>query len=635
MAETLQPAVLPRQGARKQTAVAALTALGIVYGDIGTSTLYGLKQAVEAGGTPTPDTVMGIVSVILWSILLIVALKYAILILRADNHGEGGIMALLALLDARHAPPGSWRASLLIVGLIGAALLYGDGVITPAISVLSAVEGLKIDAPGLAPMVVPITIAILVALFLVQSKGTEFIGNIFGPVMLVWFVAISLLGLLGIMRAPGILAAISPHYAIAYVVHAGPGIAFAVLGAAFLALTGAEAMYADMGHFGRLPIQLGWFAVVLPALMLNYFGQGGLLLADPHAVENPFYLLAPRWAHYPMVAFATVATVIASQSIISGAYSLTQQTMQLGFLPRMRVQHTASHEKGQIYIPVVNWLLAAGTLGAVITFGSSGALGGAYGIAVSMLMAITTVLAALVALQWGYNPLLVAVVNGFFLVIELVFVAANMTKLIEGGWFPLLMAGVIAFLMLTWRAGWLLLEHQRSKLRQREDEFIEWVLTTPPIRLTGAAAIFTAASTGIPLTLTHHLRHNRVLHERVLLIAIITTDEPRVDPEQRVKLVAVGAGITRVLLYFGFMETPNVMEGLALACREAALHGIDPPNITYYFRRVMVIPTGKASGMAVWRKTLFATMHLNANLPAAYFGVPAAQVVEVGLEVEI
>ena len=635
MAETLQPAVLPRQGARKQTAVAALTALGIVYGDIGTSTLYGLKQAVEAGGTPTPDTVMGIVSVILWSILLIVALKYAILILRADNHGEGGIMALLALLDVRHAPPGSWRASLLIVGLIGAALLYGDGVITPAISVLSAVEGLKIDAPGLAPMVVPITIAILVALFLVQRKGTEFIGNIFGPVMLVWFVAISLLGLLGIMRAPGILAAISPHYAIAYVVHAGPGIAFAVLGAAFLALTGAEAMYADMGHFGRLPIQLGWFAVVLPALMLNYFGQGGLLLADPHAVENPFYLLAPRWAHYPMVAFATVATVIASQSIISGAYSLTQQTMQLGFLPRMRVQHTASHEKGQIYIPVVNWLLAAGTLGAVITFGSSGALGGAYGIAVSMLMAITTVLAALVALQWGYNPLLVAVVNGFFLVIELVFVAANMTKLIEGGWFPLLMAGVIAFLMLTWRAGWLLLEHQRSKLRQREDEFIEWVLTTPPIRLTGAAAIFTAASTGIPLTLTHHLRHNRVLHERVLLIAVITTDEPRVDPEQRVKLVAVGAGITRVLLYFGFMETPNVMEGLALACREAALHGIDPPNITYYFRRVMVIPTGKASGMAVWRKTLFATMHLNANLPAAYFGVPAAQVVEVGLEVEI
>ena len=634
MAETIQTAVLPRQDARKQPAFTALAALGVVYGDIGTSTLYGLKQAAEAGGAPTPDSVMGIVSVILWSLILIVALKYAILILRADNHGEGGIVALLALLDARRAARGSWRASLLIVGLIGAALLYGDGVITPAISVLSAVEGLKIDAPRLAPMVVPITIAILVGLFMVQRKGTEFIGNIFGPVMLVWFVAIGLLGLLGIMRAPGVLAAISPHHAVVYLVHAGPGIAFAVLGAAFLALTGAEAMYADMGHFGRLPIQLGWFAVVLPALMLNYFGQGGLLLADPQAVENPFYLLAPRWAHYPMVAFATVATVIASQSIISGAYSLTQQAMQLGFLPRMRVLHTASHEKGQIYVPVVNWLLATGTLAAVITFGSSDALGGAYGIAVSMLMAVTTVLAALVAIQWGYNPFLVAAVNGFFLVIELIFVAANMTKLIEGGWFPLLMAGVIAFLMLTWRAGWQLLELQRSKLRQREDEFVAWVLDTPPIRLPGAAAIFTAASTGIPLGLTHHLRHNRVLHERVLLISSITTDEPRVEPQQRIRLVPVGAGITRVIFHFGFMETPDVMEGLKLACLEPELRGIDPLSITYYFRRVMVIP-GTASGMAVWRKSLFATMHLNANLPAAYFGVPAAQVVEVGLEVEI
>jgi KUP system potassium uptake protein len=635
MSENRQTAALPPQSVRKQTAVVALAALGVVYGDIGTSTLYGLKQAVEAGGPPTPDTVMGIVSVILWSLILIVGLKYAILILRADNRGEGGIVALLALLDVRHAPPGSWRGSLLIVGLVGAALLYGDGVITPAISVLSAVEGLKLDAPALAPMVLPITIAILIGLFLVQSKGTDFIGNIFGPIMLVWFIVIGLLGLLGIIQAPGILAAVSPFYAVAYLINAGPGVAFAVLGAAFLALTGAEAMYADMGHFGRRPIQLGWFAVVLPALVLNYFGQGGLLLADPHAAENPFYLLAPSWAHYPMVAFATVATVIASQSIISGAYSLTQQAMQLGFLPRMRVMHTASHEKGQIYIPIVNWLLAVGTITAVLTFGSSDALGGAYGIAVSMLMAVTTVLAALVALQWGYNPLLVAVVNGFFLVVELVFVAANMTKLIEGGWFPLLLAGVIAFLMLTWRAGWQLLEQQRSKLRQREEDFVTWVLETPPIRLSGAAAIFTAASTGIPLALTHHLRHNRVLHERVLLIASITTEEPRVEPSQRVKLVPVGAGITRVLLYFGFMEAPDVMERLELACLDPALRGIDPHNMTYYFRRVMVIPRGKTRSMAAWRKALFATMHLNANLPAAYFGVPTAQVVEVGLEVEI
>jgi KUP system potassium uptake protein len=635
MANTVQAAGLPRQDNRKQIAV--LTALGVVYGDIGTSPLYALKQAVGAGGEPTPDTVMGIVSVILWSLLLIVALKYAILILRADNHGEGGIVALLALLDARHAPRGSWRDSLLIVGLIGAALLYGDGVITPAISVLSAVEGLKVDAPGLAPMVVPITIAILVDLFVVQRKGTEFIGNIFGPAMLVWFVAIGLLGLLGIMQTPGILAAVSPHYAAAYLLHAGPGVAFAVLGAAFLVVTGAEAMYADMGHFGRLPMQLGWFGIVMPALVLNYFGQGGLLLADPQAIENPFYLLAPRWTHYPMVAFATIATVIASQAVISGAYSLTQQAMQLGLLPRMRVQHTATHEKGQIYISVVNWLLAAGTLAAVLTFGSSDALGGAYGIAVSMLMAVTTVLAALVAVKWGYNPLLVAAVNGFFLVIELIFVAANMTKLVEGGWFPLLMAGVIAFLMLTWRTGWQLLEDQRSKLRQREDEFIAWVLENPPIRLPGAAAIFTAGSAGVPLALTHHLRHNRVLHERVLLIAALSVDAPRVDLEQRVRLVPVGAGITRVLFHFGFMETPDVMEGLMLACHlEPELRGIDPQKITYYFRRVMVIPSEKGSGMAVWRKSLFAMMHLNANLPAAaYFGVPAAQVVEIGLEVEI
>src|SRR6516225_9326432 len=420
----------------------------------------------------------------------------------------------------------------------------------------------------------------------------------FWAVMLVWFVAIALLGIKGIFHNPAILGAISPHHAVLYLSHAGPGIAFAVLGAAFLTLTGGEAMYADMGHFGRLPIQLGWFAIVFPALALNYLGQGGLLLADPHAAEHPFYLLVPRWAHYPMVGFATVATVIASQAIISGAYSLTQQAMQLGFLPRMRVLHTASHEKGQIYIPVVNWLLAAGTLAAVLLFGSSDALGGAYGIAVSMLMAVTTVLAALVALKWGYNPLLVVAVNGFFFVIELVFVAANMTKLIEGGWFPLLLASVIAFLMLTWRAGWQLLDQERSKLRQREDEFIEWVIASPPIRLPGAAAIFTAATTGIPLCLTHHLKHNRVMHERVLFIASVVVDAPRVEPAERVKLVPVGAGITRVIFYFGFMETPDVMNALRIACQQQPeLRGIDPDNITYYFRRVMVIACDKKQNM--------------------------------------
>ena len=400
-------------------------------------------------------------------------------------------------------------------------------------------------------------------------------------------------------------------------------------------LTGGEAMYADMGHFGRFPIRLGWFAVVLPALVLNYFGQGALLLSDPRAIENPFYLLVPAWAHYPMVVFATLATIIASQAIISGAYSLTRQSIQLGFLPRMRVLQTASHERGQIYIPLVNWLLAAGTLGAVVLFGSSDALGGAYGIAVSLLMAVTTVLAALVALQWGYNPLAVAAVNGSFLAVDLIFVAANATKLIEGGWFPILLACVVAFLMLTWRTGWKLLESERARLRQREDEFVEWVIKSPPLRLPGGAAIFTAASSGIPLCLTHHLKHNRVLHERVLLVSTISTDAPHVAPQDRVKLVPVGAGITRVILSFGFMESPEVMEGLKLACCAPSLRGIDPEQITYYFRRVMVVARGKLPGMAVWRERLFAAMHLNANLPAAYFGVPTAQVIEVGLEVEI
>src|ERR1700733_14906047 len=524
---------------------AALAALGIVYGDIGTSPLYAFKQAADSGGTLSPETITGIVSLILWSLIMIISIKYAILIMRADNHGEGGIVALLALLDARHAPPGTWRASLLVVGLIGAALLYGDGVITPAISVLSAVEGLKIDTPQLAPMVVPVSVLILIGLFLVQRKGTGFIGNIFGPTMLLWFTVIGVLGLCGIFRAPAILVALSPFSAVSYFFHAGPGIGFAVLGAAFLAVTGGEAMYADMGHFGRLPIRLGWFTVVLPSLVLNYFGQGALLLSDPSAIANPFYLLAPGWAHYPMVAFATMATIIASQAIISGAYSLTQQSIQLGFLPRMRVLHTASLAMGQIYIPVVNWLLAIGTLGAVLAFG----------IAVSMLMAITTVLAALVALQWGYNLFVVLAVNGLFLIVDLIFVAANATKLIEGGWFPLLLACAVAFLMLTWRTGWRLLEHQRSKLRQREDEFVAWVLQSPPIRLPGAAAIFTAASKGIPLGLTHHLRHNRVLHERVLLIAVVITDAPRVEPQNRVRLETVGAGIIRVIFHFGFMET--------------------------------------------------------------------------------
>src|ERR1700726_3662851 len=478
---------------------ATLGALGVVYGDIGTSPLYALKEAAKAaahGGQLTPEAILGVVSLILWALILIISIKYALLILRADNRGEGGIVALLALRSARNARPATWRAQLLIVGLVGAALLYGDGAITPAISVLSALEGLKVDAPSLAPAVMPLTVIILIGLFVMQRKGTGFIGNIFGPVMLGWFFVIALLGIYGIVRAADVLAAVSPLYAFNFLIHQDFHISFAILGAAFLAVTGGEAMYADMGHFGQVPIRLAWFAVALPALVLNYFGQAALLITDASTLENPFYQLAPNWAHYPLVAFATVATVIASQAIISGVFSLTQQSIQLGFLPRMQIKHTTSDAMGQIYVPLVNWLLAAATLGAVLSFGTSDALAGAYGIAVSLLMAITTLLAALVAIQWGYSPFIVIAVNGFFFTIDCVFFAANSVKLFEGGWFPLLLAAFVAFLMLTWRSGVKLVERARGKLRQPEEDLIETAITKCQGRLDGTAVFLASAAKG-------------------------------------------------------------------------------------------------------------------------------------------
>ena len=611
----------------------ALVALGIVYGDIGTSPLYAFKQAVQAGGAPTEDSVLGVLSLIFWALILIVSLKYAVLIMRADNHGEGGIVAMLALLDCRHAPAASWRASLLVVDLIGAALLYGDGVITPAISVLSAVEGLKLDSPQIAPAVVPLTLAILLALFIVQRRGTESLGRVFGPVMLVWFVGIGTLGLVAITRRPDVLGALDPWHAARYLVQAGPGISFSIMGAAFLAVTGGEAMYADMGHFGCLPIRLGWFAVALPCLVLNYFGQGALLLENASAVENPFFLMAPGWAHYPLVVFATLATIIASQAIISGAFSLTQQAMQLGFLPRMRVLHTATREVGQIYIPAVNWLLAAGTIAAVLLFGSSDALGGAYGIAVSMLMMITTMLAALIALKWGYNPAAVFAVNGGFLLIDAIFFAANCTKLLEGGWFPLLIAAVVAFLMLTWRKGSILLGAIHDQMRCSEEKLYKILQDHPPIRIPGTAAVL-GGPDGIPLALMHHLRHNRVLHEHLLLVSTSTCHLPHVDPAKRATVISMQGGMTRVLLLFGFMEKPAVPDALQLALGGPALSDVHLEDVTYYIRRETIVPIAQGAAMARWRKALFAAMLLNANRAAAYYELPAAQVVEVGLEVE-
>jgi KUP system potassium uptake protein len=617
---------------------ATIGALGVVYGDIGTSPLYALKEAARAaanGGTPSPGAVLGLVSLILWALILIVSIKYAMLILRADNRGEGGIVALLALLHARAAAPGTWRAQLLIVGLIGAALLYGDGAITPAISVLSAVEGLKVDAPSLAPAVVPITIVILVALFLMQKQGSSFIGQIFGPVMFIWFAVIAALGIHGIVKAPSVLAALSPFHAVEFLLHEDFHISFAVLGAAFLAVTGGEAMYADMGHFGRVPIRLAWFSIALPALMLNYFGQGGLLLTDPTALDHPFYQLAPDWAQYPLVGLATIATVIASQAIISGVYSLTQQSIQLGFLPRMQINHTTSHAIGQIYVPLVNWLLAAATLGAVIMFGSSDALAGAYGIAVSLLMVITTLLAALVAIQWGYSPILVIAVNGFFFIIDCIFFAANSAKLFEGGWFPLVLAGTVAFLMLTWRGGVRLVERARGRLRQPEEDLIETAVSRCHARLPGTSIFLASTPNGVPLALTQFVKHNHCLHRRVLLVTVLIEEQPRISDEARAEVSEITEGITRIILRYGFMQYPTIFEGLKLACRQGKLNGVDLSDVTYYIGRETIIPREDVPGMWVWRESVFAFLQRNAERTAAFFDVPARQVVEFGTEIEI
>jgi KUP system potassium uptake protein len=617
---------------------ATIGALGVVYGDIGTSPLYALKEAVKAaahGGPLTHEAILGVASLILWALILIISIKYAMLIMRADNRGEGGIVALLALLSARNAQPGTWRAQLLIVGLIGAALLYGDGAITPAISVLSAIEGLKVDAPSLTPLVVPLTIAILIGLFVIQKQGTGFIGKIFGPVMLGWFAILAALGIHGIIKAPAVLAALSPLYAFDFLIHQDFRVSFAILGAAFLAVTGGEAMYADMGHFGRNPIRLAWFAIALPALVLNYFGQAGLLITDPTAIDNPFYQLAPDWAQYPLVAIAALATVIASQAIISGVFSLTQQSIQLGFLPRMRITHTTSDAIGQIYVPLVNWLLAAATLGAVIGFGTSDALAGAYGIAVSLLMAITTLLAALVAIQWGYSPIIVIAVNGFFLVIDCIFFAANSTKLLEGGWFPLLLAGAVAFLMLTWRSGVRLVERARGKLRQPEEDLIETAVDKCHARLSGTAVFLASAPNGVPLALTQFVKHNHCLHQRVVLVTVLIAEAPRIPEADRAEVIEVIPGITRVILHYGFMQYPTIYQGLVLACQQGKLPGIDLSDITYYIGRETIIPSEDIPGMWLWRENVFAFLQRNAERSAAFFGLPTKQVVEFGTEIEI
>jgi KUP system potassium uptake protein len=584
---------------RRALAPAALACMGIVFGDIGTSPLYTLQVAVKAAspsGAISPEAVIGIVSLIFWSLIIVISIKYATLIMRASNHGEGGILALLALISPQHAKRGGWRAAMVIVGLIGATLLYGDGTITPAISVLSAIEGIKLYAPQMGRFVVPLTLIILVILFLIQHKGTSWIGRLFGPVMLLWFI---------------------------------------VIGGAFLAVTGGEAFYADMGHFGPLPIRVAWFGVALPALTLNYFGQGGLLLTEPGAIENSFYQLAPAWTHYGLVVLATAATVIASQSIISGAYSLTSQAIQLGFFPRMKIVHTAGHEIGQIYVPLINWLLAFGTLAAVIGFGSSDALAGAFGIAVSLLMAITTLMATFVALDWKVNPVLVYAVNGSLLALELLFVASTSTKLFEGGWFPLAISFVVAFLMLTWRKGQETMDRVRLAIREKSPEFIERLKGNPPHRIPGTAVVLGRMTHGVPLPLTRNVNFNHVLHERVLLVAVEMTETPRVADEDRVTVTALSEHIARVALRFGFMEKPDVPEGLQVAVARGLIAPCNLAQVTYFTGHETIIATTRQSGMARWRKAIFSMMSRNAQQPGTYFNIPCAQVLEIGVEFEI
>jgi KUP system potassium uptake protein len=616
---------------------AAIACMGVVFGDIGTSPLYTLNTAAKAAspaGVAAPEAVVGIVSLIFWSLMIVISLKYAILIMRADNHGEGGILALLALVSPQRARESRRRALMVVVGLVGATLLYGDGAITPAISVLSAIEGIKVYAPHLDRFVVPLTVAILLGLFVIQRKGTSFVGGLFGPVMLLWFIVIGILGVIGIARAPAILAALSPLPAITYLWHIGP-LAFVVIGGAFLAVTGGEAFYADMGHFGPFPIRLAWFGVALPALTLNYFGQGALLLSHPGALESPFYELAPHWAHYALVVLATVATVIASQSIISGAYSMTEQAIRLGFLPRMNVIHTAGTEIGQVYVPLVNWALAFTTLTAVIGFGSSDALAGAFGIAVSLLMAITTMMATFVALQWKVNVWIVALVNGSLLALDLLFFASTSTKLFEGGWFPLLIAAIISFLMLTWRKGQRLMDGVRLALRQTLPQFLAALKSDPPLRLPGTAVVLGRMAQGVPLPLTQNLRFNRVLHEHVLLVAAADAEIPRVAEAERAVVTPLAEGMARVQLMFGFMEHPDVPRGLAVAAAQGKISLGDAAAVTYYAGHETIIALGRSRQMARWREGLFVFMQRNAQRPAAYFRIPCGQVMEVGVEFEI
>ena len=619
----------------RRLAVLSLTALGVVYGDIGTSPLYALRECfkTEYGITPTPPNILGVLSLILWSLILVVSIKYIVFILRADNRGEGGILALLALLlqQKRRADDKGRRLVLIGLGLFGAALLYGDGVITPAVSVLGAVEGVDVGTPALTPFVMWISMGIIFALFMVQRYGTARVGTAFGPMMLLWFVTIGALGVRSVMATPGVLVAANPWHGVMFFREHGIA-GFLTLGAVVLCITGGEALYADMGHFGKRPIRLAWFVAVLPALLLNYFGQGALLLREPAAASNPFYFLAPKALLWPLIVIATAAAVVASQALISGAFSLTQQSIQLGYSPRMQIIHTSKHEAGQIYIPEVNKALMVGCLILVLGFKNSSALSAAYGIAVTGTMAITSILFAVVARsRWNWSLPHVIGLTAFFLLIDVAFLVANVIKIEHGGWVPIAMAIGVYILMSTWKRGRVQLQEIQEAGALPLATFLASIGKTPPLRVRGTAIFMTSNSDGVPVVLLHHLKHNKMLHETVVLLSVQTRGIPEVAADSMLTLEKMGSGFYRLVATYGFMQSPNIPELLA----RAAAQGVPVPKMdtSYYLGRERLVLTGKAK-MSRWRKSLFALMSRNARSATEFFQIPPNRVIELGAQIE-
>ncbi|MDP9646532.1 potassium transporter Kup [Paraburkholderia caledonica] len=619
---------------KNSMAALTLAAIGIVYGDIGTSPLYTMKEvfAKHHGLSPVPVNVLGVVSLILWGLIIVISLKYVTLVLRADNRGEGGIMAMTALALSSVTQESRWYYPVMLLGMVGAGLFFGDGVITPAISVLSAIEGLEVAAPALKPYVIPVTLAVLVALYLLQRRGTAGIGKWFGPIVLVWFITLAAMGVANIAKNPFILIAFNPLHALGFLIHNG-WLAFVALGAVVLALTGAEALYADMGHFGKKTVRLAWFSIVAPALALNYLGQGALLLSNPAAVSNPFFLQLGPWSVYPLVVLSTMATVIASQATISGAFSVTQQAIALGFLPRMRIRQTSESHKGQIYIPLVNWLQLTAVILAVVGFGSSSNLASAYGIAATATMLTTTLLTFFVVrFGWKFPLLLSVAATGFFLTIDVALFSSTSLKIISGGWFTLTISALMVMLMLTWRRGRELVFQSLQRQLIPLDDFLQSLFINPPLRVPGTAVFFRAEGDGVPHALLHNLLHNQVLHERTIFLTVYATDIPRVPDRERIKVVPHGHNCYQVNVYYGFSDERDIPRALQEG-RHAGL-SIDPMQTSFFIARQTVLATPKA-GMALWREALYSAMSRNARDAADYFKIPPNRVIELGAQVEI